>query len=335
MTAPPIWEEIQAYCLPTLITDKVTGWRTRAKLAVRGNVEIGLFKAGTHDVVDIAACPLHHPSIDKAILLLRKAMQACRISAYDEKTLKGLVRYAQFFVERKTGKVQLTLVLNAPHCPENFIDYLARDPLFHSIWINVQQLYTNRIFGDEWKHCCGEKYLWEEYNGIKVAFHPACFSQAHASLFEKMLLSIKSLVKPGQRIVEYYAGVGAIGLTLASEAKHLTCIEINPFAKECFALSSQHPAHFEVGATDEKLSFLNDADVVIVDPPRKGLSRAFIDALIAAENVKQLIYVSCGFDSFKRDVTILQTAGWRLEKCEGYLFFPGTNHVELLASLVR
>jgi 23S rRNA (uracil1939-C5)-methyltransferase len=344
--SPPILDEIKKYFAShpfSFHTDAVEGWRSRAKLAVRGtstSPQIGLFKRGTHDVIPIPDCPIHHPSINQAVHTIRNWMIAEQIAPYDEKSHTGFLRYLQCVVERKTGKVQLTLVVNTQMLSTTDLEklkVLEKQTDWHSIWINFQPDSTNRIFGDEWQLISGEPVIWETLAGTSICFHPACFAQAHLNLFEKILLSIKKSVKPNQKIVEFYAGVGVIGLTLADTLTSLVCTEITPFAQACFELAKkqlpveqQKKVHSKIAASNEGISLLHDADVIIVDPPRKGLDPTLLQAILENTSATQLVYLSCGFRSFKHDAEKLLAAGWHITKAEGYLLFPGTDHVETL-----
>ena len=335
VTQPPVALEMQAQFSFPIFHKEIIHWRTRAKLAVRGDSQIGLFKRGTHDVVDIPTCPLHHPAIYHAIPLLKKALKECSIPSYNEQTKEGLLRYVQFVVERDTNLVQLTLVVKENKNLQPLIHNLSKQKIWHSIWTNVQPLPINRIFGDEWRRSFGNEDLYETLGGQRICFHPACFGQAHLSLFEDLLASIQKKILPNKRVVEFYAGVGVIGLSVAPLSNSVLCIEMNPFAQESFEKSSPpNNAAFKVAPTENALGLLEDADVVIVDPPRKGLEKTFIEALNAS-HAKQLIYVSCGPYSFKRDQAILVEAGWEMTNLEGYLLFPRTDHVELLGVFKR
>lgn len=266
-----------------------------------------------------------------------------KIEPYNEEKATGLVRYLQFAVERKTRKVQLAIVVNCSTLNDTldrWIKHLYNQGEFHSIWLNFQPAQTNRIFSDQWKHLEGEPYLWEHLGRTECAFHPATFSQAHLSLFEEVLVRIDKWIAPNLSILELYAGIGVIGFNIVEQSKEVVCVEINPFASECFQISrfkllldSQRKISFKLSSSEDAVHLISGKEVVIVDPPRKGLDRKVVDALCKAEKNTQLIYLSCGPRSFQNDVEHLLAHGWKIENAEGFLFFPGTDHVEILCSL--
>lgn len=339
VSLPPIYREINSFFNKeiSLFTGDLIRWRTRSKLAVRKShgIQIGLFKKNSHDVVSIPLCPLHHRSIEKGYALLMDQMHAFGIEPYCETSGKGLLRYVQWTVERRSGAIQLVLVANSKKFPPEFCKELFKSSLFSSIWINNQTEKTNRIFGENWKCIISsDEYLWEKIGRVEIPFHPACFIQAHLPMFEKMLESIRQVILPKKRVIEFYGGVGAISLNVADLSHQVICSEINPYAQACFEKAVEKSgiktARFILGKSEDLESLLSEAEVLIVDPPRKGLNQGFLDAMIATPTILQIIYVSCYFPSFKRDCERLLKEGWKVRLAEAYLFFPGTNHLETL-----
>ncbi len=353
VSPPPIWGDL-VHFLTLLIPDhhipfvakEITGWRSRSKLAVRGdyrNPEIGLFKKGSHDVVSIPTCPLHHPAINKTYQIVRATLFEQKIIPYDEKG-NGVIRYLQFVVDRRTLKIQLTVVVNRMRFDsslERFVKLLYNRADLHSIWLNFQPLQTNRIFGDEWQLMDGETYLWEHLHKVWCAFHPACFGQSHLTLFEEVLRRITGWIGSDRRVLELYAGIGVIGLNLASQGNQIMCVEQNPYAAECFELSrlrlaseSQKKISMHITSSEKAVDLFTNQEVIIVDPPRKGLDTKVLDSICESQ-AKQLVYLSCGPLSFQRDCEILVSRGWKIDQVEGYLFFPGSNHVEILCNFKK
>lgn len=144
------------------------GWRTRAKVAVRGTVEkpiIGLFKKGSHQAANIPHCRVHHPAINQAISEVKDWITEHGIRPYDETTFQGMLRYIQLTVERKTSKVQLVLVFNETVSQNHteMVEFLwkRRPELWHSIWVNENTRKDNVIFGPIWQLLFGERWLVE------------------------------------------------------------------------------------------------------------------------------------------------------------------------------
>jgi 23S rRNA (uracil1939-C5)-methyltransferase len=353
VTSPPIWQNVKEFfhrCAPavpiSLKMNEITRWRTRSKLAVRGTFrdpKIGLFKHHSHSVVPIPTCPLHHPLINAMNSKVRKAMIDCKIDPYDENKRNGILRYLQFTLERKTRLVQLALIVNCltkNPLIEEFVKQLYKEGGFHSIWLNFQPQQTNRIFGEHWILCEGEPYLWEHLGTAKCAFHPACFIQAHLSLFEQVLTRVRDWSDLNAKVIELYAGIGVIGLNLTPQSQEVICVEINPFSSQCFDLSRlklppelQNKISIKISTSEDATHMIPGKGVIVVDPPRKGLDAKVLETICLAEKGTQLIYLSCGPHSFQKDVEKMLAHGWQIEKAEAYLFFPGSNHVEILCSL--
>ncbi len=334
-----------------LHTGKACGWRCRAKLAIRGTKEeplIGLYKAGTHHVIDIPSCRVHHPLINQVAEHLRAWIKKCGIVPYDEKTGKGVLRYVELAVDRKNERVQLVLVLNQRQDEAlSLVDQSAaikslwddHPGFWHSLWLNFNKRRDNIILGNLWKHLYGEEWLWDRYCAREVCFHPASFAQANPEMFERLLLELQKHVPQGTNIVEFYAGGGVIGLTLVEKCKSLCCNEIVPLAERCFDESVKrllqefkNKLTYICGPAERQTELLNSPiDVVIVDPPRKGIDEALLNSLCTVSTVKRLIYVSCGWKSFESDCEKLLESNWKLTFVESFLFFPGSDHLEILA----
>lgn len=351
---PPVLSEMKRFFKSRGVTvhlhlEKATGWRYRAKLAIRGTAKqpnIGLFREGSHDVVDIPFCKVHHAAINQAVEYLRQFIQTEQIDPYNESTHRGCLRYVQIIVEKSSGKVQLSLVWNSKEEASN-IKVLNKlwelNPDFwHSIWVNWNEARDNVIFGKKWYLIRGKEDLWEKIGGIEICFHPASFAQANLDLFEEMLKKVKEQVTESKKIVEYYAGVGVIGLTLVNQIHQIDCVEISEEAEKCFEKSRrqlpvllQDRISFQLGSAENMNSHLEGADTVIVDPPRKGVHKSLLKAIQEEKSVTKLVYVSCGWPSFQKDCEILLSNQWNIQLVEAYLFFPGSNHIEILCVFTR
>eukprot|EP00929_Paragymnodinium_shiwhaense_P021465 TRINITY_DN139_c0_g1_i1.p1 TRINITY_DN139_c0_g1~~TRINITY_DN139_c0_g1_i1.p1 ORF type:complete len:592 (+),score=195.36 TRINITY_DN139_c0_g1_i1:108-1883(+) len=346
---------------------KLEGWRTEAKLAVRASKAdgpvIGLFQPGSHRVVALDRCLAHHPSIDEAVRLIKEACPKAGVHGYDEEQGKGDLRYLKMDVERSTGKVQLTLVWHAASreaagkALDKLVEELQTSEHWYSIWANFHPAskHVSRILAFEdsaWQRLAGKKkILREELSSVdcasepkpRLCFPPNVFRQANICAFEGIVTRIRQVVPEGSRVVELYGGVGTIGIHLADLVKRLACSDENPHNQACFERTvSELPEElgqklsYSTGDAVSQVETLATADVVIVDPPRKGLDEAVLAALEApAKRIKRLIYVSCGFPAFQRDCVRLKAADWQVVHAEGFVLFPGADHLETLCVFDR
>lgn len=346
---PPVLNDVEHYFENIQVfAGKPARWRCRAKLAVRGlwdNPLLGLYKEGSHDVLDIPHCQVHHPKINEAAEALRLFIKQEKIVPYNEQS--GELRYVQFVLQRKTGLVQASLIIN-----ENFSSrwkdlterlWKVNPDLWHSIWINVNQKRDNVILGTEWHLVQGQEWLWERVGGVEIAFLPASFGQANLNLFDDLVRQVQCWVPRGSLVAEFYCGAGGIGLNLVEQSNRLFCCEINAESARCFDQSLQRLSPllqskitYQIGSADKFTNWLEQVDVVVVDPPRKGLEASFLKALMNPQvRTKHLIYVSCGWKSFQRDAEFLKNSGWKISEASAFVLFPGTNHVELLVSFTK
>jgi len=334
---------------------KATSWRTRSKLAVRRDPQendipvIGLFEKGSHTVLSIPHCKVHHPAINTTVELLKSALIEHKLTGYCEKSHLGDLRYIQCIVERRSERVQLALVANSEQSDfsqKRRFDALAKmlyDPMvFHSIWLNYNTKKTNTIFGPFWEKLCGDSLVWERLNDKEVPIGPSAFSQANPEMYELLLDDLYHGLFSNMRLLELYAGSGTIGLQMAKKCKLLRLVEVQNEAKGLFTealermpYAMQKKITYSVCKAEECSRFLEGIDTCIVDPPRKGLKRAVIDDLIAASDLQALVYISCGFDSLENDLRYIQKhhKEWHVVDAIAYLFFPGTDHIEVMVFL--
>lgn len=320
-----------------LISEELTKWRMRSKLAIRGTSSkplIGLFRKKSHEVEPIPHCLVHHPLINESVQVVENMIKESGIEPYNERT--GTLRYCQFDIVE--NKIMAAFVINS-HLIDNqsqkFVDLVVQKG-WKSVWLNFNTRSDNVIFSPNWQHLSGDPFVWRSITGTPIATTPASFSQANPALFSTLVASLRDELRPGAQIVEFYAGNGSVSLPLLDKASQLVAIELNPHTEELFNLSlkDKAKARYITGDVKAGLSFIDQADTIIVDPPRKGLDPLLLNALCQSTG-KDLFYVSCGFLSFLRDYEKLIEAGWVMQKARGYLLFPGSNHIELLVSFKK
>jgi 23S rRNA (uracil1939-C5)-methyltransferase len=341
---------------PSALAGAAFGFRIRARLMVRGRAaspKIGIFQTGSHRIADIPRCAVHHPRVNEVAGALRAAIRATGVRPYADRPHAGDLRALQVVVERASGRAQVVLVGNArgPEPLAALADALAASlgDALHSLWWNGQPERTNAVLGPLWRRwrpdaSAGEAAgaVREEIGGVPVLFPPDAFGQSHLDLADRIVERIHAWTPPGARIVELYAGCGPIGLGLLARSARVTFVESAPGAVRGLALGlAERPAeeraraHVVAGSAAAAAGALAGADVVIADPPRKGLDPQVLASLCAAPP-ERFVYVSCDLDSFARDVAALAAAGTlRLAELVACDLFPNTTHVETLARFVR
>jgi 23S rRNA (uracil1939-C5)-methyltransferase len=329
-----------------LIKDKLTYWRIRAKLAVRElnkKLTIGLFHEKSHEIIPVNSCIAHHKLITKSVLTIENKAKLFNIIPFNESSLKGELKYVQISVNDVGNFVQIALVINCKKASskiQKFIQALSKYKFIESIWVNYNINTNNVIFSNQWDHFYGSDFLTLNILKKEFSFHPAAFMQAHLKIFEKMIKYIESKVTKNSSVLELYAGIGAIGLSLISKCRKLTLVENNPFSK----LSFDRSFSLSFLKYRNKVSYLcQDAasiddfdqfDLIILDPPRKGLSKELLKRLAKLNN-KTIIYVSCNFITFEKDVTELKKNNWQIRDVKCFLMFPSSEHFEIIGILKK
>lgn len=326
------------------------GHRHRARLAVRGrpgNPRIGLFQAGSHRIVATPHCPIHHPMLNESARAIREAIRESGVEPYVESFHRGELRYVQLVVERTSDRVQVVLVGRAttPAVLGGLPEAVERrlGERLQGLFFNGQPERSNTILGPTWVQLAGDAPCVREHlDGTDVFYPPGAFGQSHLPLFDRARRRIADLTPPGLCVAEFYCGVGAIGLGLLGQARELRFNERSPDGLAGLERGlaarpepEQRRAKVLPGAAGERLGALRGADLVIVDPPRKGLDPALRQALVR-DPPRRLIYLACGLDALLRDLEALrQTGALRLAGVEIFDFFPFTEHVETLVWLDR
>jgi tRNA/tmRNA/rRNA uracil-C5-methylase (TrmA/RlmC/RlmD family) len=332
-----------------VVSGATRGFRLRARLAVRGRQgapKLGMFQLGTHRVVHIPDCPIQHPLINRVAAVVRRALVDADTSIYSETVHRGHARYLQVVVERDSQTAQVVLVANSPAveplaaCLERVREGL--DDQLHSLWFNSHCERTNAVLGPEFINWCGAESVSERFGGAVVHYPPGAFGQSNLEIAERIVGHVRALVPEGARVAEFYAGVGAIGLSLLPRVSAIRLNELSPHSLQGLALGvagldAADRAKVEVvpGAAGAVLQAASDADVVIADPPRKGLDRELLDRLVE-QPPGRFIYVSCGLESLLRDTGRLTAGGGlRLRSLAAFDLMPFTEHVETVACFDR
>jgi tRNA/tmRNA/rRNA uracil-C5-methylase (TrmA/RlmC/RlmD family) len=332
-----------------VVSGSISQFRCRARLAIRGRVgspKIGIFAPDSHRVVHIPNCVIHHPLVNHVASVTRRIIAELGVSCYSEGAHLGLARYLQVVVERSSQTAQVVLVGNSREakpleaCLESMRERLGAD--LHSLWFNSNTERSNAILGANFEHRCGSLSVIEHFGGEAVHYPPGAFGQSNLEVAQQLIAHVRSLVPEGARVAEFYAGVGAIGLSLLDRVAALALNEVAPqslLGLEMGLAALEPLARAKVtvlaGPAGSRSANASDAEVVIADPPRKGLDAELLNVL-REKPPARFIYVSCGLDSLLEDQTILTSLGrLKLVGLSAFDLMPYTEHVETVAVFER
>jgi tRNA/tmRNA/rRNA uracil-C5-methylase (TrmA/RlmC/RlmD family) len=245
-------------------------------------------------------------------------------------------------IERQSETAQLVLVTREASA-EPFAAFFAAlgerlGKRLHSLWWNGQPERSNAVLGELWQRFAGPEAVSEVSAGTRLFYPPGAFGQSHLALAFQIAVAAAEFIPDGARVVEFYAGVGALGLPLAKRLQELTLNEVSPASLAGLelgiqALPSEVRARVRVvpGSAGDAAKRLTGAEVVLVDPPRKGLDPALLEKLVKTP-APRLVYVSCGLPALLREAARLLDSGvYRLTALRAFALFPYTEHVETLA----
>jgi tRNA/tmRNA/rRNA uracil-C5-methylase (TrmA/RlmC/RlmD family) len=332
-----------------VISGPTAGFRLRARLAIRGRLgspKLGLFELGTHRVVHIPRCSVQHPLINRVAAVVRRALVDAQVTSYSDKAHLGLARHLQVAVERSSQTAQVVIVANSATpeplaaCFELIRARLGSE--LHSLWFNANRERSNTILGPDFQHWCGPVSVVEHFGGTAIHYPPGAFGQNNLGIAERIIEHVRVEIPPGARVAEFYAGVGAIGLSVLARAGEIRMNEVSPQSLHGLelglaALDAADRAKVSVvpGPAGAACLAASGAQVVIADPPRKGLDPELTEYL-GGHPPERFLYVSCGLESFLDDAARLTSrGGLRLGALTAFNLLPFTEHVETVARFER
>lgn len=353
--APATWAALNGlgrqHDLPDIQTmsGATSGFRLRARLAIRGRAnspKIGLFETDSHRVVHIPNCRVHHPLINRVASVVRRALVDTGVTCYSDGAHMGLARYLQVVVERSSQTAQVVMVANTPTpeplatCLDLIRERLGSD--LHSLWFNANRERSNVILGPDFHLWCGKESVVERFGGAAIHYPPGAFGQNNLDIAELIVGEVREHIPKGAAVTEFYAGVGAIGLSVLDRVSALRLNEVSPQSLQGLALGLaelDEAARMKVaiipGDAAAACHAAADAQVVIADPPRKGLD-AELTQLLGDRAPTLFLYVSCGLESLIRDSALLTSRGTlRLTGINAFNLMPFTDHVETVARFER
>jgi len=360
-------ERLDAVTEPVIGMEIPFYYRNKAQYPVgtdrEGDPVMGFYAGHSHNIIDCTDCAIQEPVNTVILPVIKQFMKEKNISAYNEETGKGLLRHVLTRVGFHTKEVMVCLIINGRKFPgaeelaarvAKAVEEFRKEPAaeagsyrLKSFCLNVNTEKTNVILGQEILPVYGDNYITDYIGNIKYRISPLSFYQVNpkqtVKLYEKALEYAE--LSGNETVWDLYCGIGTISLFLAQKAKQVYGVEIIPQAIEDAKVNSKinnlSNAEFFVGAAEDVMpakykesNGTMKADVICVDPPRKGCEESLLDTVVAMEP-KRIVYVSCDPATLARDVKYLEGKNYELKKVCPVDQFGHTGHVETVAKLCK
>ncbi len=337
------------------------GYRNHAKLSVRSHeaavkaasnsrFAIGIYRKGTHDLVDISDCPLHRETITVLLADLKAELEPSSIKPFDEQTHSGDLRYVTIRSSHVTNEVMITYVITNELVKHELkaitLKLRERGHQIQSAHINLNNQVGNVIFGDSTSRLLGSDRLRESLADLSFEIGPTSFFQVNpweADRIYRRVAQLSGMKGRAQVAWDLYCGIGQIAMTLSRAGYRVLGMEVNPQAIRDAQKNAQrnldanHPT-FICGRVEDEINLIpqwaKTPKLIVTNPSRKGLApevREFLRKLLEENRQTQLIYVSCEIETLVRDLGDLTGTSAKLRQLEGFDMFPFTDKMEWLA----
>lgn len=333
---------------PTLGMENPWRYRNKAQVPVGeegGLVIAGFYQERSHRIINMDECLIQHEDNDHIIRVVKAIANKHGIRGYDEEKHRGTLRHVVARKGKRTNEVMVVLVTRGRELPNKkaIIDEIVAEvPHVKSIVQNINTKRTNVIFGDETTILWGDEYIHDYIGDIKFAISARSFYQVNPEQTKVLYdQALKYADLTGEEtVIDAYCGIGTISLFLAQRAKHVYGVEIVPDAiadaKRNAKLNGITNVDFAVGEAEKVMPWWYAqgvrADVVVVDPPRKGCDEELLETILSMKP-KRVVYVSCNPATLARDLKILEAGGYETKEVQPVDMFPHSTHIENVAVL--
>ncbi|WP_346206990.1 23S rRNA (uracil(1939)-C(5))-methyltransferase RlmD [Caldifermentibacillus hisashii] len=325
-------------------------YRNKAQVPVgerNGRLITGFYKPRTHEIIDTDESVIHMEAINDAIKIVKEICSELGVAAYNEEAHTGVLRHIMARFGRKTDELMIVLITRTeklPHRKEIVEKIVAALPNVKSVVHNVNPKRTNVILGEKTQVLWGQDVIYDYIGNVKFAISPRSFYQVNP--VQTQVLYDKALAYAGltgeEIVFDAYCGIGTISLFLAQQAKKVYGVEVVPDAindaKKNADLNGNTNVEFSVGEAEVVIPNWAEegihADVIVVDPPRKGCDAALLKTIIEMKP-KRVVYVSCNPATLARDLGILEAGGYQTLEVQPVDMFPMTMHVECVTLMSR
>lgn len=335
--------------LPIIPGSSRCGYRNKAQYPVGkdrdGNTVSGFYAARSHRIVPCDRCMLE-PEVfgDIRRFVLERASEL-KISAYNEEQHSGVLRHICIRKGHYSGEICVVLVVrrNVPELKKLAGALMQEFPAVKGVAANINKDVTNVIFGDTDILLCGDTDIEDTMLGKTFVISPRSFYQVNTPMAERLYSEAAKLAESeGKTLIDLYCGIGTVGITISDSAEKLIGAEIIPDAVENARRNAERNgcgnAEFYCGDAGKVTSLLREngitADIVTVDPARKGCDTQTLDN-IAAFSPERIVMISCNPATAARDCAYLTGKGYKAVNVRGVDLFPGTIHVEAVILLEK
>ena len=324
----------------------VLHYRNKVEYPVKDG-KCAFYAPKSHRFVAVDNCPLQHKAFEQVVKAFEEYVKESGATCYDEESAKGLIRH--LFLRTNSDGTQICACVVASSDklpkPELLVKKLSSTGAVTSIYLNVNPEKTNVILGKKFTLLFGEKYITDELCGIKMQISPQSFYQVNRAQAQRLYGYALSLADCTENLLDLYCGIGGIALAAAKRAKRVVGVEIVPEAiadaKRIAKANGITNAEFYTSDANRLSEVLKAADftpdTVVVDPPRKGLDEATVNALCALMPEK-IVYISCNPATQARNVRdIVEKANgaYTISAVAPFDMFPRTAHVETVVLMSR
>ncbi len=334
----------------TLGMETPYAYRNKAQVPVRrvkGQLETGFYRKNSHDLIPIEDFLIQDKEIDKLIVFVRDLLRRYDLKPYDEKEQTGLIRHLVVRRGHYSGQMMLVFVTTRPkvfRIDQIIAKITEAFPSVVSIIQNINDKNTNAIFGKEFRTLYGQDTITDRMLGNDYEISAQSFYQVNTEMAEKLYQTAIDFsdLNSDSIVIDAYSGIGTIGLSFAKQVKEVYGVEVIETAVEDAKKNAERNgitnAHYVADSAENTMAkWSKDGikpDIIIVDPPRKGLTESFIKASVAMQPEK-ITYVSCNPATMARDIKRYQELGYELKKVQPVDLFPQTHHVETVALLSK
>ena len=331
----------------TVASPLVNGYRNKAIVAFNQKYEYGLYEEHSQDIIPYKHCLLHEDIMDEILQYIQSYLRKYRVSIYDRKRHKGLLRHV--LIRRAIVSDQTMVVLvcndNVFKGSKNFCNELIKSfPSIKTVVLNVNKRKTSIVLGNDEKVLYGKGFIVDELCGLKFKISPKSFYQINHYQCEILYHKALNLLnlKGNEIVIDAYCGIGTIGMIASSKVKEVIGVEVNKDAvKDAINNAKMNKISNIKFVNDDATAFMiklakqkQKVDCIIMDPPRSGSTKEFMDA-IKILSPQKVVYISCDPSTQVRDIKYLAKLGYRSNIMYPVDMFPHTIHVETIVSIQR